>query len=224
MRWWDVSVSSFETREGERGFVSISRDISEVMSAKDAAEAMAAEMRHRLANAYQVVGSLLSSFARGDPDREQFASEMTDRLTALAAAQTMRSNGASTGNLSSLIEAVVLPYGSPTAIVTVGEIPVCSLDEGQVEALAVVLGELCVNSLKHGALSAGGSIQVAADCSADLIELSWRERSERQVTRHSRRGGKGLTIMERILAARHGTIDHEWREAGVDVTITLRSS
>jgi PAS domain S-box-containing protein len=215
-RWWDVSVTGFTTDSGQKGFISISRDVTDAVHAQQSAEAVAAEMRHRLGNAYHIVASLLTTFARGDADREAFASEMCGRLNALAAAQSMHASGREY-DLREVVTALVMPYETPAAPVDLERLPTCVLEQGEVDALAMVLGELCVNSVKHGALGSGGSVAVSGTCDTGRVELEWSERSNKPVSRHAREGGQGLRIMQRVLAARNGAISFGWRDDGVDV-------
>jgi PAS domain S-box-containing protein len=219
-RWWDVSVTGFETDGGQTGFISISRDVTEAVHAQLSAEAVAAEMRHRLANAYHIVGSLLTSFARGDPDKEAFANEMITRLNALATAQSLNADDRD-HDLREVVEALVLPYATPTAPIALDTLPTCTLDQSEVDVLSMVLGELCVNSIKHGALGAGGSIRITGACDPAPLELVWSERSLAAVRAHSRQGGQGLKIMQRVLASRRGSVEHVWLPNGVDVRIKL---
>jgi PAS domain S-box-containing protein len=219
-RWWDVSVTGFETESGQTGFISISRDVTESVHAQHSAEAVAAEMRHRLGNAYHIVGSLLTSFARGDPEKEEFASEMITRLDALATAQSLNSDERE-HDLREVVAALVLPYATPPAPIALDTLPTCTLEQPEVDALSMVLGELCVNSIKHGALGAGGGISLTGTCDTDTLELLWSERSRTTVTRHAREGGQGLKIMQRVLAAQRGSIEHRWLPDGVDVRLVL---
>lgn len=219
-RWWDVSVTGFRTEGGQTGFITISRDVTEAVHAKQGAEAVAAEMRHRLGNAYHIVGSLLTSFARGDPDKETFAKEMITRLTALAAAQSMKVDG-SEYDLRAVIGALVLPYATPTAPISLDSLPGGAVKQAEVDALSMVMGELCVNSIKHGALGGGGNIAVTGTCDPELLELVWSERSKVPVKNRTRPGGQGLRIMQRVLSATNGTIDHGWVPNGVDVRVAL---
>ncbi|MBA2771927.1 MAG: PAS domain-containing protein [Pseudomonadota bacterium] len=219
-KWWDVCVTGFKTEGGQTGFVSISRDVTEAVHAQQSAEAVAAEMRHRLGNAYHIVGSLLTSFARGDADKEAFAKEMITRLNALAAAQSMKVGG-SDYDLRALIGALVQPYATPTTPIALDGVPACALKQAEVDALSMVMGELCVNSIKHGALSGGGDIAVTGTFDSELLELVWSERSKVAVKNHARRGGQGIEIMQRVLAARNGIIEHSWVANGVDVRVAL---
>ena len=52
-RWWDVTVSPLRDERGEvRGLISISRDVSADVRARELRDTTAAEMKHRLRNAY----------------------------------------------------------------------------------------------------------------------------------------------------------------------------
>jgi two-component sensor histidine kinase len=62
---------------------------------------------------------------------------------------------------------------------------------------------------------------VVAEQSGNTIEVCWTEQSARPVEAHERSGGQGLKLMQRILAAQDGTIHVDWREKGLEATITL---
>lgn len=222
-RWWDVSVSQVRDHSGELlGYLSVSRDVSDARFAREAAEVAAAEMRHRLKNSYALVGGLLSAFARGNPAREEFVREMRERLSALGIAQTLFVGGNSApGNIRELVPALIEPFSQPDCLVRVSGLPDVTVDQGQADAIALVLGELAVNSTKHGALSRSGEIQVAAELAPRALTLTWEETSSRAVEAHQRSGGQGLRLMQRILAARKGNIEIDWREFGLLATIRL---
>ena len=220
-RWWDVCVSPLRRANGELdGFIATSRDITDKVNHGALREAVADEMRHRLRNNYVIVGSLLSAYSRGRPEQQDFAREMIDRLTGLGIAQTMKAEGG-TCLLSELVPALLEPYATPDCDIAFGDIAAVALGQAQVDALALVLGELAVNSTKHGALSATGSVRVGATLVDDRIELSWSERSDRPVTGQSRDGGQGLKLMERVLAARSGGIALDWSDDGLDARVHL---
>ena len=179
-------------------------------------------MRHRLKNSYAMVAGLLSSLARGLPEREEFASEIRTRLAALGVAQTLFvAREDAPCDLSELLPALLDPFGhKDCTIVSTVPRPV-TVDQGVADALALVIGELAVNSTKHGALSASGSIAVTADLAGNFVEVRWVERSGRPVIAHERSGGQGLRLMQRILAAREGDIRVDWLETGLEVTIRV---
>ena len=225
-RWWDVSVAIIrDDHDHVLGFLATSRDVSEARRAKDVAEIASAEMRHRLKNSYAMVAGLLSSLARGLPEREEFAAEIRTRLSALGVAQTLfvsRENAPC--ELDELLPALLDPFGHEDCAIAIAAQGGLTVDQGVADALALVIGELAVNSTKHGALGASGSIHVAAEADGDELEIRWKERSSQPVKAHERSGGQGLRLMQRILAAREGEIQVDWRDSGLDVTMRIPRS
>ena len=158
-RWWDVTVSPVKGVNGEdAGFLAISRDITEAEARREALEIAAAELKHRLKNTYTMVGGLLSGFARGNPDREVFAQEMVSRLASISAAQSLFLTHEAPCKVSTLIPALVKPFEGSGATIEADQLPATLVDQGQADAIALALGELVVNSAKHGALSSNGRV------------------------------------------------------------------
>ena len=220
-RWWDVSVAPLRRPNGEvDGFIATSRDVTDRVNQGALRDAVTDEMRHRLRNNYVVVGSLLRAYSRGRPEQQVFAREMIDRLNGLGIAQTLKAEGKPC-LLADLVPALLEPYATPDCEIEIDVMPNAGLDQAQVDTLALVLGELAVNSTKHGALSAKGTIRVSGTLADDRIELMWSERSDRTVANQTRDGGQGLRLMERVLASRSGGISHDWSDKGLDVTFHL---
>jgi two-component sensor histidine kinase len=223
-RWWDVAVSQVRGASGHvLGFLSVSRDVTAARVAKEAAEVASAEMKHRLKNSYAMIASLLSALAKGMPEREEFVREIRDRLAALGVAQTLFvSREHAPCNIRELLPALLQPFSTADCPVDSANLPCATVDQGQADALALVIGELSVNSSKHGAISGTGSIRVTAEHRDCDLSISWHERSNRPVSAHDRKGGQGLRLIKRILAARDAEIHFDWKDNGVDATILLR--
>ncbi|MEP6982886.1 MAG: PAS domain-containing protein [Sphingomicrobium sp.] len=222
-RWWDVSLSRVEDRQGRwLGYLSISRDVTPPRLAQEVAEISAAEISHRLKNSYAMVAGLLSALARGRPEREEFVGEIKDRLSALGVAQTLfvaRENAPC--DIHELLPALLGPFDHPECPIAVKDLPHVVIDQGQADAIALVFGELAVNSSKHGALTSQGTIAVEAAFVSDELVIRWSERSSREVEAHSRTDGQGLRLIRRILSARKGSLSLEWTVNGLDAIITL---
>ena len=185
-------------------------------------ETSTAEMRHRLKNSYAMIGSLLAGFARGVPERETFAQEMIERLSALGRAQTLfAAREHAPCELADLLPALVSAFDKPDCPVTIDALPAVEVDQGRADAIALVLGELAVNSTKHGALGGVGSVHVIAAAAGRELSIVWRERSNRAVIEHSRSGGQGFRLMERIVRARRGTFSIDWYVDGLDVRLAF---
>lgn len=219
-RWWDVSVTLVTGTDGRpAGFMAISRDITEAEKTRTALDLAMKEMRHRLANTYAIVGTLLIAFARGTPDREAFAKEMQKRLSALYAAQTLFSSSDKPRMVSELVPALVAPFTGHTSAVSLGSLPSTLVDREHSDAIALVLGELTVNSIKHGALGADGTVHIHADAEDGRLKIVWSEKSDKPVRAHTREGGQGLDLVRQIVAARSGALHLDWEEYGLTVAL-----
>lgn len=222
-RWWDVSVSPVKDAAGNlSAYLSISRDVTEAELSRQALEIATAEMRHRLKNSYTVIGSLLSGFARGVPEREAFADDMISRLQAMAAAQILFvAKDHAPCSMAELIPALVAPFSRPDCPVIIDALTDIDIDQGKADAIALVLGELTVNSSKHGALGSVGSVHVSVTADEGRIIVSWSERSDRAVQSRSREGGQGLRLIDRIVRARGGELALTWHGYGLDVAVSF---
>ncbi|MDO7843948.1 PAS domain-containing protein [Sphingomonas immobilis] len=221
-RWWDVTVSAVTNDDGEHaGYLSVSRDATESEEGRQASAIATAELRHRLKNTYTMIGSLLSGFARGNAQHEQFASEMTDRLVALSRAQALFANTDAPCRIDQLVAALVEPFDSEQCPVSFDGLLPIEVDQGRADAIALVIGELAVNSAKHGAFHHGGAVRVSAVGDDRSVSIVWDERCDCTIESHGREGGQGLRLIERIMRARRGTIATAWRDDGLVVTLTF---
>jgi two-component sensor histidine kinase len=219
-RWWNVSVSAVRNPDGsELAYLAISRDVTVAETQRQALVIAAHEMRHRLKNTYAMIGSLFRGFAKGDAATERFAKDMQARLIALSSAQCLFAEDHAPGDVAVLVPALIAPFSSPNCPVSTAQVASITVSRGQADAIALVLGELAVNSAKHGALCGGGSIAVESDLTETGYALVWNERSAIPVTAHRRTGGQGLDLIERIVKARDGTITFDWAADGLTVTL-----
>lgn len=223
-RWWNVSVSLVEDEDGKpSGFLSISRDVTAAEKAKQAALLAAKEIQHRLGNTLAVVSALLAGFVRGTPEREAFAKEMQKRLIALDSVQKLFSGEVASCRVDTLMMALTAPFEGSNAPLTMGIVPAISIDRVQADAIALAIGELAVNSIKHGALGKSGTVHVDVVEEQCYLKVVWTEQLKDAVTARSREGGQGLSLIRDIVASREGTLETEWLDAGLIVTITFKT-
>lgn len=223
-RWWDVSVAPLRDEDGAlKGLISVSRDISGDMVARELRESTAAEMRHRLQNAYALTSAIVTATARGTPEREEFAREIVERLQRLGIAQSLLLDGdkVGTATLDDLARRLTEPFCGDSAVLDISVLPAVTLDETQVRTLALVLGEFSTNSNKYGALGHGGRIAIDGAMESGVLQLDWRETTDRPVDADQRDGSTGLTLIRRMLAAHGGSLDIDWRANGLDIRVTL---
>ena len=223
-RWWDVTVSPLRDDQGElRGLISISRDVSADVRARELRDTTAAEMKHRLRNAYALTSAIVMMSARGQDEHRDFARGIAQRLEQLGIAQALLLDASALGTptLDLLVERLTGPFCSDPAMLDIAPLPDITLSEDQVRTLALVLGEFSTNSNKYGALGHGGKIVVTGAIAEGLLTLAWTEQSDRPVAATAREGSSGLTLIRRALAAQRGTLDVAFRPDGLDLTVRM---
>ncbi|HSJ78024.1 MAG TPA: PAS domain-containing protein [Erythrobacter sp.] len=221
-RWWNVTVSGVTAPDGENiGFLSVSRDVTEAETQRRALAIAADELRHRLKNAYAMVSGLLSSLAMGNPENEAFARQMNTRLVALSTAQSFFMAPDVPREVGELVPALVQPFVTPACDVCTREIDRVLVSRSVADAIALIVGELAMNSSKHGALTHGGTIAIGAQERNGALVLSWNEVSLQPVAAHSRPGGQGLDLIEMMVDAHRGTITTDWATHGPVVQVRL---
>lgn len=221
-RWWEVSVSPLMDEDGSlRGIVSVSRDVTDRVRARELREAAGAEMKHRLQNAYALVGAIVQATAKGSAEREAFAREIAGRLERLGTAQALLLQSQHSASLPELVARLTKPFCDGCDL-SIGELPQVQLGEEDVRALALVIGELSTNSHKYGALGAGGSVTITGGIRDGRLELTWEERcADAPGACAPHGGGSGHRLVQRALAARGGSFDVHWVEGGLDVRVAL---
>ena len=95
---------------------------------------------------------------------------------------------------------------------------------GQADTIALVVGELAVNSSKHGAIAHGGRIALSSQLDGGDIILVWHEVSKRAVQATTREGGQGLNLINRIVLLRDGAIDLDWQADGLTATLRFKNA
>ncbi len=223
VRWFQGTMFPVEGADGlVRGLVAVIRDVTSDEIVRQALDTKTAEMRHRLRNTYEMISSLVTSFSRGTPERERFAEEMLERLSALGAAQALLVTTSRTGcRVKDLMPAIVGAFDTENCPVIIEDISDAELDQSKADAIALVLGELAVNSDRHGALGSKGRIDINVSCHDSTLDILWSERGNRLVEARSRAGGQGLKLMDRVARSMRGTFSVDWKANGVDAHLTI---
>ncbi|MEJ5979591.1 HWE histidine kinase domain-containing protein [Novosphingobium sp. PS1R-30] len=178
-------------------------------------------MHHRIKNLLSIVQGLVSVGRRRAEDVDDFADDLSSRITALGAAQQLvlglpgeEQPGAA---LSEVIGAVLEPYRDDGQV-TVAQ---CDAPVGAraSTSLALLLHELATNAVKYGALSnPDGRLVVDISTMEANVTIAWRERggSEDNGDR-----GFGTELMRAALHGLGGTIEQAWQDGERVVTICL---
>lgn len=226
-RWWEVSVSAVRGPDGQpAGYISVSRDVSQLHADQEALKILVSEMRHRLKNSFAMVCAMLRTVSRGNAENTEFATDMVARISALATAQTLFDGEADQTDLHALLSTLILPFRAAQDTQVALDCPGRhEINRREADVISLVVGELTVNSTKHGAIGHGGAIALSAKAEdggdGACHVVIWQEQSARPVAATSRSGGQGLTLIERICAARGGTFGIDWQDNGLVATLSL---
>jgi PAS domain S-box-containing protein len=224
-RWWDVSVSGLRDDSGKlSSYLAVSRDVTEAELARQVLETATRELHHRLKNTYTIISSLIRSFARGDTHNSAFAAHMAERLLAMGRAQALFTSQDVPCSLVDLIDALTAPFSTEFCPVETTEVADMPIARALADTIALVVGELAVNSSKHGAIAHGGRITLSSQLDGGDIILVWHEISKRAVQATTREGGQGLNLINRIVLLRDGAIDLDWQADGLTATLRFKDA
>lgn len=216
--WWDVTVAAVNSIDGTfTHFLTIARDITREVIERERAEAISAEMRHRLRNALTIAGALVTMSARGKPPLEAFAAEITQRFARLSSIQSIVLDPGASKEFAKIVPMLAAAYGDGAQL-EFGKIPDVEFEDSVLQSLALSFGELCTNSLKYGAMACGAKVKVDAEVEQDLCTIVWSEKTE---FKPHREGGQGLALIDRIVAATGGRVERSISDSNLIVRISL---
>ncbi|WP_343897337.1 HWE histidine kinase domain-containing protein, partial [Craurococcus roseus] len=178
---------------------------------------LARELDHRAKNALAVVQAALRLTPRDDT--EAFARAVEGRVSALARAHTLLSEGRWDGaELGALAAGELAPFLADGPRAELRGPPV-SLAPGAAQALSMALHELATNAVKHGALSAPGgrvSLSWSVDGAAGLLRLRWEEAGGPPLAAPPKRRGFGSRVLEATLRVQlGGAVARNWEGPGL---------
>jgi two-component sensor histidine kinase len=180
------------------------------------------EMQHRARNVFAMIGAIVYSTLRTNPDPIAFRRVFEGRLAALARVHSLET---SDGNidLRSLLGDILAPHGTAPSINLAG--PPIVLAPHAAAAFALATNELATNATKYGALSnVGGRIEVdwrVADNVHDdpTFTMTWIERGGPKVTPPTRSGFGRTAIEESLKSTIDGEVNLDFLPDGLKCTI-----
>ena len=204
-------------------------DVTGRKQAEEGHELLAGEMSHRVKNLLAIAAGLTEIASRTTATKTDMTRELIQRLTALDRAhdlvRPLPDNQGSAALLGDLISVLLAPYDDMGAFNGRIRVAVERMGVGEAAAtsLALVVHELATNSLKYGSLSAeAGTLDVSSQACGEQITLIWTERGGPAVVSPSGERGFGTKLVERSVARQlGGTIDHDWSEGGLIVTLKI---
>lgn len=218
----EVTISPVSNAAGEIiGASKIARDIGERLRHAEDQRLLVREMHHRIKNLLSIVQALVSVGRRRADDVDDFANDLSSRITALGAAQQLvlglPGEEQPCAALSEVIGAVLEPYRDEGQV----NIAQCDAPVGAraSTSLALLLHELATNAVKYGALSnPDGRLMVDIAAADATIILDWRERGGSEDNGDQ---GFGTELMRAALGGLGGTIEQACRDVERVVTICL---
>lgn len=226
---WVLSraVPSTDDAKTARWFGTIT-DIDDAHRRSESRDLLARELSHRIKNIFSVISGLISLRARGEPQLEAFAKELTGTILALGRAQDfVRPLGDTTGEeLVGLLHVLMAPYndGETDSVVISGdEVP---FGTHAATPLALVFHELATNAAKYGSLSEpGGKVEVTISLNDNEAVVNWTETGGPPAPAPEDKGFGTRLIVMSIRNQLGGTIEQSWLPSGMQAVITiLRSS
>lgn len=185
---------------------------------------VAQELRHRIKNQLAVVNAVCKLLARHTVCARELAAKLEGKLIALARAQDLLANRHDQPLTARAAVAEVLKASGAGERVEVGEMPDAELIEESVQQLALLLGELQTNALKHGALKHdGGTVRLDGAASDGVLTLNWREDCGSAVT-PVESGHGGFQLIRRLGTAGGKTPGISWHPNGIAVQLHLRAA
>lgn len=205
-------------------------DVTGRKQAEEGRELLAGEMSHRVKNMLAIASGLAHITAISTKTTSQMASELTRRLIALGRAHDLvrpvpGQTKAPSALLGDLLSVLLAPYddlGAFSGRIRVS-VPRLRVGDAATTIFALVVHELATNSLKYGALSSeNGTLDVASTARDEAVTIVWTESGGPKVKAPSHEPGYGTQLIEQsIVDSLRGSIEYDWVETGLVVTIKV---
>jgi len=233
-----LSVSPIVAEDGSlAGASQVARDITARRLAEQRQRLLLNEMNHRVKNLLVLAGGVVALSARSATTVQELASDVRDRLGALARAQDLTLPKApglltateSSTSLHALIATIVSPFdvrsgdGEGRVVVTGPDVPVAA--GGPLTSLALLVHEFATNAAKYGALSTpAGVVDIACFDEGASFVLVWTERGGPAVRRDGDASGDGfgsLLARATVRGQLDGEISRNWRPEGLVIRLSV---
>ena len=229
LRWISARGQGDDAGIVDRVMFGIFLDVTGRKQAEEGHELLAGEMSHRVKNLLAIASALTAITSKSTTSKNDMARELTQRLTALGRAHDLvrpipghQGKAALLGDLFTVLLAPYDDQGAFSGRIRVA-VPRMGIGEASTTTLAMVIHELATNSLKYGALSTStGTLDVSSPPDGSDLVIVWTERGGPPVSAPDGGGGFGSKLVARSLETQlGGSLDCEWLEEGVVVTLKL---
>ena len=180
-------------------------------------ELLIAELNHRVRNILALIRSLVTKTSQASTDVSSYVESLGGRVQALARAhdRVTKQSWGPTG-LAGLFEDEIAAHDATSRRLTLHG-PEVQLHPQAISTMALVVHELVTNSCKHGALSAGGRVDVAVRAvDGEGVYIEWRETGGPAVVAPTRRGFGSVIVERTIPFDLQGTAEVRFLMPGVE--------
>jgi two-component sensor histidine kinase len=229
VRWISARGKGNEGDATTKKTTGIFLDVTGRKQAEEGHELLAGEMSHRVKNLLALAAGLTNITSRSTDTKEEMATQLTQRLTALGRAHELvrplpdgQGKAALLGDLFAVLLAPYDNVGAFASRIRVA-VPRMGLGEKAATSLALVIHELATNSLKYGALSNDtGLLDISGTLIEDEVEIVWSEQGGAGAQAPTSPEGYGSKLLHRTISGQlGGSIDYDWVEGGVVVTLRM---
>jgi PAS domain S-box-containing protein len=222
-RWYDVHV---EPTRNDHGVIDsltmVAIDVTERKRRERHVRFLMRELAHRSKNALAVTLAMARQTAASASTTEEFMERFTDRLEALARANSLLASEAAAGaTIEDLVRSQLGHYVELVDRQVFLSGPPLTLPGEVLQTIGLALHELATNAGKYGALSTpDGRVDIAwgvvpRSGGGALVTLGWRESGGPAVTPPERRGF-GRIVIERMAARTlGGEVELDYRPEGL---------
>lgn len=211
VRWASTQAQQLKSSDGALQLVGIVRDVTRRKRDEQKIKLLMREVVHRSKNLLAVVQSIAGQTARtGDP--ASFLPRFRDRLSALAASQTLLVESEWKGvSVEELAKAQLSHFEDLFGRRLTFDGELARLKPEAAQAIGMALHELSTNAAKYGALSKGdGTVHVAwRISSADgqkFFHISWTERGGPEFDAPAKPGFGTIVTGKMVESAVNGTV------------------
>ncbi|WP_412066456.1 PAS domain S-box protein [Rhizobium sp. SYY.PMSO] len=210
------------------GASKVARDVSERKRAAERQMLLLQEMNHRVKNIFAIMNAVIGLSERAATSAQELASDMRERIAALAIAYELTLPDISRDMIQSRETTLFTLVKALFAAHQNGNIERVSIrghditvHGAMLTSLALLLHEFSTNAIKYGALSAhDGRIDIDVRCDTDFT-LLWTETGGPPVKRPEGAGGFGTQLERATIGSLQGSIQREWNPAGLRIALRI---
>ena len=214
LRWigyWAEAAPKDVGKLMKHRILGVLQDITERRDAQEKQALLSGELAHRVKNILAIVQSIANQTLTESTSVTKALQDFSVRLNALAHAQDILTQGAtSSANLKQIVESSLDIHDKTKKRFIISGPPV-SLSPPTALSMALALHELSTNAVKYGALSSkNGIVEINWTIDKDEFHFSWREKGGPTVSQPTKLSF-GSKLIKRLLPARfngHAELDY----------------